>query len=388
MARGSTFSITDVDVPITDNAIATSITLFLSEHDGLEPNGFAISGFPSALLKSQPARPIEDRAASLRSKNDDIQSIRSTTVASLSEAGSNLSSIGKTASKTSIRELTGSSPCESSSSPSSSTQASLNENTAQEDLQGTSGLSSTTGQRTNRFWTYIGPRHMAANPQNYTSGEIQRFAGDMACDLTDEPPNVFIAELAARRSMLEGQGQCSLPEMDGRGMSSSSSSSSARNLSMTALPVSTIYGDEITDTKAHSVTDHATSDGPRFYGPFGANANARSPPPTYLPSNPTRANTSIDSQTSRHLQYGSQQANEDDRPTINRFPIPHSTGAGAGAGAGVTAGMPTMAPRVNEPVPKQAHKNVHFEMTDVKAALEREAERKTEARRRHNAANF
>lgn len=39
-----------VYIPLRNDTKTTSISLFLSAHDGLEPDGFPISGFPRAIL--------------------------------------------------------------------------------------------------------------------------------------------------------------------------------------------------------------------------------------------------------------------------------------------------------------------------------------------------
>lgn len=49
MTDNAVFGIPQVYIPLRDDSKMTSITLFLSAHDGLEPNGFPISGFPSTL---------------------------------------------------------------------------------------------------------------------------------------------------------------------------------------------------------------------------------------------------------------------------------------------------------------------------------------------------
>lgn len=54
MVKGIGFSVGDTKIRLDDETKATSITLFLSPHDGLEPDGFAISGFPHVLLAEPP----------------------------------------------------------------------------------------------------------------------------------------------------------------------------------------------------------------------------------------------------------------------------------------------------------------------------------------------
>jgi len=63
-------------------------------------------------------------------------------------------------------------------------------------------------RRANRFWTYIGPQHMARNPHLYSAEELQRFAGDLASDLTltEEGTGARgeVAELEAGPVVVEG----------------------------------------------------------------------------------------------------------------------------------------------------------------------------------------
>lgn len=51
MIKGLGFTLgSDIKIFIDDETKPTSVNLFLDLHDGLEPNGFAISGFPRVLL--------------------------------------------------------------------------------------------------------------------------------------------------------------------------------------------------------------------------------------------------------------------------------------------------------------------------------------------------
>lgn len=50
MTISAVFGLPTLYIPLRDESKATSITLFLSAHDGLEPEGFPISGFPRVLL--------------------------------------------------------------------------------------------------------------------------------------------------------------------------------------------------------------------------------------------------------------------------------------------------------------------------------------------------
>ena len=50
MTDHAVFGIPQVYIPLRDDSKMTAITLFLSAHDGLEPDGFPISGFPRVLL--------------------------------------------------------------------------------------------------------------------------------------------------------------------------------------------------------------------------------------------------------------------------------------------------------------------------------------------------
>lgn len=239
MIRTATFCVTEIDVPIADKSKHTTCTLFLSEHNGLEPNGFNISGFPQVLLMDDSIAKSMSTSTMVLDLSDGITAttprvatgntnlVTSPSARRMPEksilkvpAASILSSRRESEDDTNSTYTSRStiaidphsaSPQTASGSP-ASTQPSLTESLTQHDPAKPAGA-----QRTNRFWTYIGPQHMARNPSKYSANELQRFAGDLAGDLategTDEPQS-GLSELAERSSIVEVP-DSSLSELDG-----------------------------------------------------------------------------------------------------------------------------------------------------------------------------
>ena len=170
MTEGAVFAVPQVHIPLRDESRMTSITLFLSAHDGLEPDGFPISGFPRVLLgevaAAKPRRPT--RASS-------EQTLRTPFSPKHMKQTSDADSISLNGPAKSIHSDDSWQETQAKVSPflSSSGQPkmSLADLISQHQYTGTS-----IRNRTNRFWTYIGNNHMAQHPELYTADELAKFA--------------------------------------------------------------------------------------------------------------------------------------------------------------------------------------------------------------------
>ena len=58
MTEASTFNMPGITVAVKDASQASNVTLVLSPHDGLEPDGFSLSGLPKGLTNECIARSI------------------------------------------------------------------------------------------------------------------------------------------------------------------------------------------------------------------------------------------------------------------------------------------------------------------------------------------
>ena len=175
MTDNAVFGLPNVYIPLRDDTATTSITLFLSAHDGLEPDGFPISGFPRVLL-GEPA--TSHRRRPTRESLDQHRSSPATRRDRFSSDGDSISLNGYPGPLT--RSI-------SSEESWQDTQAKMSAYTSQDGRPKMSladliaqhqNSGSSIRQRTNRFWTYIGNNHMAQNPQLYTSEDLAKYAGN------------------------------------------------------------------------------------------------------------------------------------------------------------------------------------------------------------------
>ncbi|QIW98040.1 hypothetical protein AMS68_003558 [Peltaster fructicola] len=184
MTDNGVFALPNIYIPLKDEAKPTSINLFLSAHDGLEPEGFTISNMPRVLLgekataaKNRPKRPsMETRTGSVASLRSPISH-----KASMSSATSDQDSISLNGPAEAMHRRSDSDGADSwhdvqaRLSPynlrTGSPKMSLADIISQSQGGGTS-----VRQRTNRFWTYIGNNHMVQHPELYTQDELARFA--------------------------------------------------------------------------------------------------------------------------------------------------------------------------------------------------------------------
>lgn len=163
MINNGVFGLPNVYIPLRNEDMATSIVLFLSKHDGLEPDGFPISGFPRVLLgepsgqvpKRKPRRPVR------ASTDNPRRNVQSADGDSLSLNGSLWPGTRNSTSDTSSLH-------DPQPQPSQMSLAEL--------IDQHQNVASSVKQRTNRFWTYIGNNHMAHNPDQYTEDELARYA--------------------------------------------------------------------------------------------------------------------------------------------------------------------------------------------------------------------
>ncbi|RMY73507.1 hypothetical protein D0863_03837 [Hortaea werneckii] len=186
MTDNAVFGLPNVYIPLRDQSKATSITLFLSEHDGLEPDGFAISGLPRVILGESAAGPSRRKPIRFSSEQ---RSLRSPvpTMTNMSLEGDNMSinsgvvppSRAGSTSEESWRETQSKMAATNSEGRA---KMSLAELIAQHQGQGTSIKG-----RTNRFWTYIGNNHMAQHPEMYSAEELAKHGFSMSGRPTESP---------------------------------------------------------------------------------------------------------------------------------------------------------------------------------------------------------
>lgn len=171
MTEDAFFSLPNVYIPLRNESKATTINLFLSRHDGLEPDGFPISGFPRVILGepklANPRKPVRGSAEqqvgnpavrNLRSSDGDSISLNGTTLPATNRNSNEDTWTGGQAEKAERSERAGVPKM------------------ALADLisQHQSGDGGSIKQRTNRFWTYIGNNHMAHHPEMYTREELEK----------------------------------------------------------------------------------------------------------------------------------------------------------------------------------------------------------------------
>jgi hypothetical protein len=167
MIDNGVFDLSNIYIPLRDETKATSISLFLQKHDGLEPDGFPISGFPRVVLGDGPSTNPRPRR-SMRGSNDHSRRMKSSDGDTVSLNGG---SHGGDSETSSMHEL----KTKYSRAGNLSNKLSLADLIGQHQNSGTSIKS-----RTNRFWTYIGNNHMAQNPELYTADELSKYAANAA----------------------------------------------------------------------------------------------------------------------------------------------------------------------------------------------------------------
>ncbi|OQO10125.1 hypothetical protein B0A48_04482 [Cryoendolithus antarcticus] len=180
---GGVFGLPNIYIPLRDESNPTSITLFLQQHDGLEPDGFPISGFPRVLLgepkQAQPARKPVRASLDQRTRSEKLRSGHERGVSEVDTISLNGPDTGNNSSENSREDSR-----DAGTSPASAVRKqSLAEIIAQHQLQGSS-----IKQRTNRFWTYIGNNHMAQHPEMYSEAELAKFASELSNNTPTQTP--------------------------------------------------------------------------------------------------------------------------------------------------------------------------------------------------------
>ncbi|KAK5125943.1 hypothetical protein LTR85_011298 [Meristemomyces frigidus] len=192
MTDNAVFGLPSVYIPLRNETKATSINLFLSAHDGLEPDGFPISGFPRVLLgeptvshSRKPTRGSSEqnlrsplRHVRQRSRDGDSISLNGPAQTGpthhINRSGSSEDSWQVTQAKISPFINKDGKP-----------KMSLADLIAQHQNSGSS-----IRQRTNRFWTYIGNNHMALHPEMYSADELAKYAASTGAKPVELPtPN-------------------------------------------------------------------------------------------------------------------------------------------------------------------------------------------------------
>ncbi|KAF2721275.1 hypothetical protein K431DRAFT_224804 [Polychaeton citri CBS 116435] len=179
MIDSGVFGLPNIHIPLRDDSRPTSITLFLSAHDGLEPDGYPISAFPRVVLGDSSGKPnVRSRPRPGKTSSDiSIRPhLKHKTTSSESSTSLSLNGSEPVIKKSSSMEEPWHEAQSriSQLSPGPSQKVSLADIIEHQQL-GT-GVAGTRG-RTNRFWTYIGNNHMTQHPEMYSPEEIAKFAG-------------------------------------------------------------------------------------------------------------------------------------------------------------------------------------------------------------------
>ncbi|KAK5153225.1 hypothetical protein LTS14_007870 [Recurvomyces mirabilis] len=175
MTDSAVFGLPNIHIPLRNASRQTAITLFLTAHDGLEPDGFPISGFPRVLLgepanapaKRQPRQSLDQSRNHRRAKtigDEDAISLNGPFPGGYGRGDHSEDSWQETQAKM---------------SPDMSQDGRLKMSLADLITQH-QNTGSSIKQRTNRFWTYIGNNHMATHPEMYTADELAKYAGNMS----------------------------------------------------------------------------------------------------------------------------------------------------------------------------------------------------------------
>ncbi|KAF2211774.1 hypothetical protein CERZMDRAFT_42792 [Cercospora zeae-maydis SCOH1-5] len=192
MTSRAAFGLPNVQIPLKNESNATWVSLFLTKHDGLEPEGFAISGFPRVLLgepkNAQTKRPVRTSSEQLlrrpSSRNPRVERD------SLSLNGANVM-----ASNRSVHSMES---WQDASRDSNTTGIEKKPSLANLIAQHQSNANGSIKARTNRFWTYIGNNHMAQNPNLYTPEDLAKHGIDVSA--FPRPPSSAGPELRADTS--------------------------------------------------------------------------------------------------------------------------------------------------------------------------------------------
>lgn len=196
MTDSAVFGLPNVYIPLRDQSRATSITLFLSAHDGLEPDGFTISGFPKVILGEIPGAKHRRKTTRMSSPQHSLRGPMRN-FANMSIDGDALSLNGSTLgreSRGSTRESRDGRSSEDSWQQTQARMAAFNGTDGKPKMSladiiaQNQGQGSSIKQRTNRFWTYIGNNHMAQHPEMYTADELAQHGISASGRQSASPP--------------------------------------------------------------------------------------------------------------------------------------------------------------------------------------------------------
>ncbi|PNS15041.1 hypothetical protein CAC42_2270 [Sphaceloma murrayae] len=187
MMYRSVFEVPDVEITVSDETKPTTITMFLSDHELLAPAGLPISGFPRWLLLDRSPRLVGEVHIPVPS------------IARSSDSGPRQASLAPAHSfRDDSSGSTSATDTTHSSYPNYEQLGIRTRPSEREDVGPHFFDPNQQAQRTNRFWTYIGPQHMARNPGQYTEDELRRFGGGSDIDGLDGESQGFPAPKLAR----------------------------------------------------------------------------------------------------------------------------------------------------------------------------------------------
>ncbi|TKA70619.1 hypothetical protein B0A55_07579 [Friedmanniomyces simplex] len=200
MTDSAIFGLPNIYIPLRDESKATSISLFLSAHEGLEPDGFPISGFPRVLLGEVAAAPTR-RAAGRGNSEHNIRSPHRHGKTSMDVDSISLNGYTGPADRNSSSEESWQETQVKVSpymSKDGRPKMSLAELISQHQHTGSS-----IKNRTNRFWSYIGNNRtylhppssagqttaedMVQHPEMYSADELAKFAANTSARPSEVP---------------------------------------------------------------------------------------------------------------------------------------------------------------------------------------------------------
>lgn len=170
MIERGIFALPSVSIPLQDESRETTVNLFLEPADQLEPDGFPISGFPDILDNQLTRQQSKQKTPRSRQRAFSEMPFNSSgqvpTVGFLSRAKSTSVVPHRFAAN---KRATYSHPVTKVTSP----RISLHD-IIREESQESSGAH--VERRSSQFWSYIGNKHVAQNPELYSAEEIAQYA--------------------------------------------------------------------------------------------------------------------------------------------------------------------------------------------------------------------
>lgn len=184
MIEEAIFEMDGIMVEVDNDKKPSSISLFLTAHDGLEPDGFALSGFPKVLSTEYSSRPRK------RTREDSVLSHRSPASTSSNRSRQSSETISRSGS-ISLNSVRSKSSRKIPWIPKAGPMATHTQNPlAKPDSSPQPQLSYRDVKGPNRFWAYIGPAHMAKHRHMYSPETLTKFIPSIA----DEPVGLDAGE--------------------------------------------------------------------------------------------------------------------------------------------------------------------------------------------------